>query len=181
MTTKNLYSIVGKGDQHLSSALESIPDLHVRFASNNDDQYTFIPENDQKKRKKSLRNKSNTPHEFDRQISTIDRKIDQFQAARYGNLGQLKMLVPDNDSNYATFFNRLDPESKLTALHYAARFHHYHICEYLIEVCKVDINKAGEDGMTPLHYVARFRVEKDSQVGQEFIFYFIQLVLLKFI
>jgi ankyrin repeat protein len=58
----------------------------------------------------------------------------------------------------------LDFETKLTALHYAARFHHEDICEFLIEECQVDVNKAGEDGMTPLHYIARFRVEKESQV-----------------
>jgi ankyrin repeat protein len=76
----------------------------------------------------------------------------------------LKILYEENHSNYTTFFNRLDIETKLTALHYAARFHHEDICEFLIEECQVDVNKAGEDGMTPLHYIARFRVEKDSQV-----------------
>ena len=69
-------------------------------------------------------------------------------------------------------FNRLDLETKLTALHYAARFHHLNICRYLIEVCRVDVNKAGEDGMTPLHYIARFRVEKDTQVRRIFFFFF---------
>ncbi len=61
----------------------------------------------------------------------------------------------------------MDFETKLTALHYAARFHHEDICEFLIEECQVDVNKAGEDGMTPLHYIARFRVEKESQVIKE--------------
>ncbi|CAF1140837.1 unnamed protein product, partial [Rotaria sordida] len=84
-------------------------------------------------------------------------------AARDGNIEQLQALFQENESNYRVFFNRLDPETKLTALHYAARFHHFQICQYLIEHCEADVNKAGEDGMTPLHYIARFRVEKDTQ------------------
>ena len=89
------------------------------------------------------------------------------QAARYGNLEQLEHLYAQNKSNAKIFFSRLDPETKLSALHYAARFHHLNICRFLIEKCHVDKNKAGEDGMTPLHYVARFRVEKDSQVNKD--------------
>jgi ankyrin repeat protein len=87
-----------------------------------------------------------------------------FQAARQGNLNQLRNLVGESKINPKIFFDRLDPESKLTALHYAARFHQFNVCRYLIEECGVDVNKPGEDGMTPLHYIARFRVERDSQV-----------------
>ncbi len=76
----------------------------------------------------------------------------------------MKTLCQENQSNRKVFFNRLDPETKLTALHYAARFNHYEICRYLIEHCEADVNKAGDEGMKPLHYVARFRVEKDTQV-----------------
>jgi hypothetical protein len=90
-------------------------------------------------------------------------------------------LFDENQSNYKIFFNRLDPETKLTALHYAARFHHYDICKYLIEKCQVDVNKAGEDGMTPLHYIARFRVEKDSQVIYiYFLFFYISFIIIDF-
>ena len=77
----------------------------------------------------------------------------------------MKILHEGEDpSNRKIFFNRLDPDTKLTALHYAARFNHYQICQYLIEECEADANKAGDDGMRPLHYVARFRVENDVQV-----------------
>jgi ankyrin repeat protein len=76
----------------------------------------------------------------------------------------MELLLDENKSNCKVFFNRLDPETKLTALHYAARFHHQSICEYLVEKCGADVNKAGEDGMTPLHYTVRFRVDKDNQV-----------------
>jgi ankyrin repeat protein len=180
MTTESIHAIVGRGNQNLSSALDTLPELHVRFATNNTDEYLLFSDNDNNKNKKSVRFKSNTTYELDRQISTIHRKIDQYQAARYGNLEQLKILFQENQFNYKTFFNRIDPETKLTALHYAARFHHYDICQYLIENCEVDVNKAGEDGMTPLHYIARFRVEKDSQVIYIFIlfyrFFFLKLI-----
>jgi ankyrin repeat protein len=82
----------------------------------------------------------------------------------------LKILYQENQLNCKTFFNRLDPETKLTALHYAARFNHYEICRYLIEQCEADVNKAGDDGMKPLHYIARFRVEKDTQVRHHLFF-----------
>jgi ankyrin repeat protein len=90
--------------------------------------------------------------------------FEEYQAARYGNLEDLKTLYQENQSNCKIFFNRLESETKLTALHYAARFNHYEICRYLIEQCEADVNKGGDDGMKPLHYIARFRVEKDTQV-----------------
>ncbi|CAF3006428.1 unnamed protein product [Rotaria sp. Silwood2] len=156
-------AIVGKSDQYLSSALDVLPDLHVHFTTNTGDDYLLINDNERKKAKKVFRHQPSTINEFDRQLSTIHRKIDQFQAARDGNIEQLQTLLQENESNYKIFFNRLEPETKLTALHYAARFHHLQICQYLIEHCEADVNKAGEDGMTPLHYIARFRVEKDTQ------------------
>ncbi len=73
---KNTNAIVGRSDQNLSSALDS---LHVRFAKNNDDDYFLVPENENKKSRKIRRRKSNTTDEFNRQSSTINRKIDQFQ------------------------------------------------------------------------------------------------------
>ncbi len=75
---KSINAVVGRGDQNLSSALDSIPDLHVHFATNNDE-YLLVPDNGNKKNKKSVRRKSSTTHEFDRQISVTHRKIDQFQ------------------------------------------------------------------------------------------------------
>ena len=68
---RSINTIAGKGDQNLSSALDVLPDLHVRFTTNND--------NDKKKTKKFFRNQSSIINEFDRQFSTIHRKIDQFQ------------------------------------------------------------------------------------------------------
>ena len=78
----------------------------------------------------------------------------------------MKALYDDHPYDYLAFFNRQDPESKLTALHYAARFHHLEICQFLVETCGAEVNKTGEDGMTALHYMARFRLEKQSQVRE---------------
>lgn len=77
-------------------------------------------------------------------------------------MDELKLLYREYQSNRRAFFNRLDPETKLTALHYAARFHHLEVCQFLVAECEADVVKPGEDGMTPLHYVARFRVEKEQ-------------------
>ncbi|CAF5171834.1 unnamed protein product [Rotaria magnacalcarata] len=159
---RSINAVVGISDNSVSSALNSLPDLHVRFAANDDAASSLIPESNNKKVKKLSRFNSTTAYEFDRQLSVRQRKTDQFQAARDGNLTDLENLFNENRSNPRIFFNRLDPETKLTALHYAARFHHLDICEYLIKNCEANVNKAGEDGMTPLHYIARFRVEKDS-------------------
>ncbi|CAF3449980.1 unnamed protein product [Rotaria sp. Silwood1] len=160
---RTINAIVGKSDQNLSSAIDVLPELHVRFTTTNENESLLIDNNNKKNTKKIFRYQSTINSEFDRQLSTVHRKIDQFQAARDGNIEQLQILFQENESNHKIFFNRLDPETRLTALHYAARFHHLQICKYLIEDCEADVNKAGDDGMTPLHYIARFRVEKDTQ------------------
>ena len=77
---RTINAIVGKSDQNISSALDSIPDVHVRFATNNENEYLLINDNDNNiKNKKNFRRKSNLTNEFDRQTSTIHRKIDQYQ------------------------------------------------------------------------------------------------------
>ncbi|CAF0887601.1 unnamed protein product [Adineta ricciae] len=172
----SINAIVGRSEQSLSSALDSLTDIHVRFATDNDDGNALLSHSENKRNKKAAKRRSNTTYDLDRQLSTTQSKIDQFQAARYGNLEQLEHLYAQNKSNAKIFFSRLDPETKLSALHYAARFHHLNICRFLIEKCHVDKNKAGEDGMTPLHYIARFRVEKDSETREykEVVEYLIQ-------
>lgn len=75
----SIDAIVGRNDQNISSALNCLADLHVGFVPKNDDEYALIPDSDNKKPKKILRHRSNITYEIDRQISTIHRKIDQFQ------------------------------------------------------------------------------------------------------
>jgi hypothetical protein len=81
---KSTRTIVGTNNQNLSSALDSIPSVHVRFTTNDDDEYQLIKDNDKKTTKKVLKRKSIATNEFDRQISTIHRKIDQFQVKKNG-------------------------------------------------------------------------------------------------
>lgn len=160
MTTIN--NIVGRSNQHLPNAIESISDVQHRLITNDDDEYSLVPENENR-RSRYFRRKSNLSTGSDRQIPIFHRRIDLFQAARDGNLDDIKLLHSRNSIDCRAFFNRLDPETKLTALHYAVRFNHYEICRYLVEECGVDVNKAGDDGMKPLHYMARFRADKDEQ------------------
>ena len=162
---KTTNTIAGHSDQHLSSAIASVPDVQLRLLTNHDDEYSLVPESENRRSRYSRR-KSNLSMGSDRQVPIIHRRIDLFQAARDGNLGDIKLLHHRNQMECQAFFNRLDPETKLTALHYASRFNHYEICRYLVEECGADVNKAGDDGMKPLHYIARFRAEKDEQVRQ---------------
>ena len=79
MMTSSVNAIVGESDQNLSSALDSLSDYRVRFTSNNDNEYLLVNDDNNKKMKKILRPRSNQTHEFNRQLSTVHRKIDQFQ------------------------------------------------------------------------------------------------------
>lgn len=168
---KTINTIVGQSDHQSSSGIDSIPDVQLRLIVHKDDEYSLVPENDNR-RNRNLRRKSNQSIGSDRQVPVFHRRIDLFQAARYGNLEDIKLLHQRNEMDRQAFFNRLDPDTKLTALHYAARFNHYDICRYLVEECGADVNKAGDDGMKPLHYIARFRADKDNQVRHvaEFVF-----------
>jgi hypothetical protein len=76
---KNINAIVGRSDQTLSSALDSIPDLQVRFAGNNENEYLLMPENGSGKGKKRMSKNAPSILEFDRQLSRRHQHIDQFQ------------------------------------------------------------------------------------------------------
>jgi hypothetical protein len=71
--------VVGKSDENLSGALDTLPDIQVRFATNNENDYLLVPENDNPQRKKFLRRKLNPNQEYDRQMSIIHKNVDQFQ------------------------------------------------------------------------------------------------------
>lgn len=187
---KSIQAIVGRSDENLSSALDSLPDhLHIRFTDMNPKyEYNLIKDQDENTTlKRGLRKRpAARTAEFERTTSVFQRTIDQFevnfdfflienfenettdvfQAARHGNLDQMKALYDEHIYDHKAFFNRQDPETKLTALHYAARFHHLEVCRFLVEKCEADVRKTGEDGMTALHYMARFRLERGSQVNK---------------
>lgn len=156
-------TIVGRSDENLSSALLSVSNLPVQLSIKNeeDEDLSIL---DKKKRNKTFAAKSiNTKATFGREPTSNNQQSDLFLAARYGNLAQIKKLYSIHRDNPKVFFNRIDPETKLTALHYAVRFQHLHICQYLIEQCQANVDQPGEDSMTPLHYIARFRIEKTNQ------------------
>lgn len=163
MAMRAIKAIAGRDDHHSSSAVEGLPDVQRCLMVHKDEEYSLVPEHDHR-RNRNGRRKSNQSVGSDRPIPVFHRRIDLFQAARYGNLEDIKILHQRNQMDRQAFFNRLDPDTKLTALHYAARFNHYEICQYLVEECEADVNIAGDDGMKPLHYIARFRADKDNQV-----------------
>lgn len=83
---KSMQAIVGRSDQNLSSALDTLPDhLHVHFADMNPDyNYNLIVDHEDPTEKKGFRRKSTAAAaaEFDRQTSNLQRKIDQFEVNR---------------------------------------------------------------------------------------------------
>ena len=81
MRRKSINAIVGRSDQNLSSALDSLPDLHVRFTGMNTDyEYNLVSDQDNATVKKGLRKRS-VPRTggFEREVSVLSRKIDQFE------------------------------------------------------------------------------------------------------
>ena len=60
--------------------------------------------------------------------------------------------------------NQLD-NNKISVLHYAARYDHISIVRLLVSY-GADVNIKGDDGLTPLHFCARFKiVDRTSAVG----------------
>jgi hypothetical protein len=81
---KTINNVVGRSDQHLSSAIDSLSDIHVRLTmENNDDEDLLTSKNENKKIRKFLRRKSNVNDELERQTSSINRRFDLFQVKRY--------------------------------------------------------------------------------------------------
>lgn len=50
--------------------------------------------------------------------------------------------------------NELD-NNKISVLHYAARYDHFDIVKLLVE-SGADLNATEDDGLTPLHFCARY-------------------------
>ena len=75
----SINAIVGRSDQNLSSALNSLTDIHVRFTTDNDDEHALLSHSENKRNKKAAKRRLNTTYDLDRQLSTTQSKIDQFQ------------------------------------------------------------------------------------------------------
>ena len=73
-----INAIVGRSDHHLSGAIDSLPDIQKRLTTNNDDGYSLVPENQNRKGRKNLRRKSNNTNKLSRQTSAAYHRIDLF-------------------------------------------------------------------------------------------------------
>lgn len=76
---KSINAIVGRSDHNLSSALNSLPDLRVQFATNRNVEYSAVPDSDGKKSRKVLKRKPIASYMLERQFSSRYGKIDQYQ------------------------------------------------------------------------------------------------------
>ena len=72
------------------------------------------------------------------------------QVARDGDIDELNHILNTHFLN----LNKLD-EKQNSALHYAARYSHLKTVKRLVGIKTVDVDVAGSDGMTPLHYASR--------------------------
>ncbi|CAK8698608.1 transient receptor potential cation channel subfamily A member 1-like isoform X2 [Clavelina lepadiformis] len=59
-------------------------------------------------------------------------------------------------------------DGKLTPMHYAARYHHYHMINFLISN-GANVQPKGEDDATPLHFIAKYKKKKavEAQSGND--------------
>ena len=74
------------------------------------------------------------------------------RAAVNGDLEELKEVL--KDSVRLDVDNAKGPQGE-TVLHNAAIAGHLNIAEYLINMCKCDVNQQDDDGQTPLHLASQ--------------------------
>lgn len=74
----------------------------------------------------------------------------------------LQRLGPPKSSRVVAKINTLD-ENKVGILHYAARYEQIKLVQ-LIVFWGGDVNIRGDDGLTPLHFAARFKI---SSLGKQ--------------
>merc|ERR1719233_571644 len=87
--------------------------------------------------------------------SMINRRTTVYnlhQIARDGHVAELTALL--TSGQWDSMLNELDSKEN-SALHYAARYSHMELVQILLDN-KVLVDNVGSDGMTPLHYAARY-------------------------
>ncbi|XP_078001472.1 transient receptor potential cation channel subfamily A member 1 homolog isoform X2 [Glandiceps talaboti] len=91
--------------------------------------------------------------------------ISLHQASRDGDVDLMKRLLANITSNKKKRINMHDDE-KMSPLHLAARYNHYHIVRLLVDN-GADIHNKGDDEVTPLHLSARFKRSRLTGVKSE--------------
>merc|ERR1739842_39930 len=78
------------------------------------------------------------------------------QVAREGDVTLMdKLLEKVQQHQRKKRLNAYD-DTKLTAIHYATRYNHYHMISYLIKQ-GANVQIKGEDDVTPLHFLAKYK------------------------
>nr|XP_039268134.1 transient receptor potential cation channel subfamily A member 1 homolog isoform X2 [Styela clava] len=87
------------------------------------------------------------------------------QAAREGDVAIIERLMEKYQTNQQRKkrINSKD-DSKLTPLHYAARYTHYHMLQYLLKN-GANPNAKAEDGATALHFLAKYKKKRITVEG----------------
>ena len=120
----------------------------------------FIDIEDMKTNKREMENVTTTSlHQLTREgdISSIKIILDHYGQTLYKQINSL-------DENKVEYFDdtSLDNLSKVSALHYAARHNMLEVMKLLVE-SGADVDICGDDGLTPLHYAARFKISPQHE------------------
>lgn len=87
------------------------------------------------------------------------------QCARDGDAESMRRLLASLTGNVKKKINSHDDED-LSALHYAARYNHHPIVKMLVEA-GARTDDVDKDGGTPLHFAARYKRMRLSQINTE--------------
>ncbi|GAA49927.1 protein-serine/threonine kinase, partial [Clonorchis sinensis] len=81
--------------------------------------------------------------------------LDDFQLVRQGLVERLKQLIRERLDETHVLINTV-ADAELSCLHQAARRHDLECVKTLIEYGKADVNLKAKDGLTPLHFAAKY-------------------------
>eukprot|EP00094_Tigriopus_californicus_P006606 TCALIF_06362-PA protein Name:"Similar to trpa-1 Transient receptor potential cation channel subfamily A member 1 homolog (Caenorhabditis elegans)" AED:0.12 eAED:0.12 QI:8/0.6/0.31/0.93/1/1/16/267/1355 len=94
----------------------------------------------------------------DQEAVATDKSL--YQLSREGDYRTIANILQKiqyrNSNKLHRIVNQLD-KNKISALHYAARYDHLDIVKLLVGY-GANVNNKGDDGLTPLHFCARFKL-----------------------